>query len=418
MGSNNVDAAVEAIRKGGFAIVMDDKDRENEGDLVMAAELVTPEAIGFMVRHTTGILCVSLMDERLKALNLPQMVESNTESHRTAFTVSVDYKTGTTTGVSAQDRAATVRALIDDASVPDDFARPGHVFPLRYAPGGVLKRAGHTEASVDLVTLAGLQPAGVISEIVKDDGSMAREGDLLAFAEEHSIPVTTIADLVRYRRQREKLVRCVSEARIPTRFGDFTAHVYESLLDGIQHVALVHGDPSKAKDVLVRVHSECLTGDIFASLRCDCGQQLHTALEQIGEAGSGVLVYLRGHEGRGIGLAHKLRAYSLQDQGRDTVEANEELGFPADSREYGIGAQILADLGVKKIRLMTNNPAKYGGLAGYDLEIVERVPLVCAPNSENAEYLKTKQDKLGHMFDLTGEKNTSEPSVSEETANV
>ncbi|SCA62916.1 Bifunctional riboflavin biosynthesis protein RIBA 1, chloroplastic [Chlamydiales bacterium SCGC AG-110-P3] len=403
MRDNSVEEAIAAIQKGGFAIVIDDKDRENEGDLIMAAEMATPETVAFMVRHTTGIICVSLKEERLKALNLPQMVENNTESHRTAFTVSVDYKVGTTTGVSACDRAATIRALADNTSTAEDFARPGHLFPLRYAHGGVLKRAGHTEAAVDLVTMADLQPAGVISEIVKDDGSMAREGELRSFAEKHGIPVTTIADIVRYRRSREKLVRSVTTARIPTAYGDFTAHVYESILDGIQHVALVKGELTGKERVLVRVHSECLTGDIFGSLRCDCGQQLHAALAEIGRAGEGLLVYLRGHEGRGIGLAHKMRAYNLQDQGRDTVQANEDLGFPADSREYGIGAQILADLGVTTIRLMTNNPAKYGGLSGFDLEIVERVPLVCEPNTENADYLRTKQEKLGHLFNIKTE---------------
>lgn len=397
--SDQLEHALDAYRQGKFVIVSDDLDRENEGDLIIAAEKVTPEAIAFMVRHTTGIVCISLTEDRLNQLRLPQMVPENTELHQTAFTVSVDYCHGTTTGVSADDRSKTILALVDPNAKAQDFRRPGHVFPLKYREGGVLKRAGHTEAAVDLAKICGLQPAGVISEIVNDDGSMARGGQLEQFAKQHGIPLISVADIVRYRRKKEKLVKCVSHARIPTRFGDFTAYVYESLLDGIQHLALVKGEVNQAQDVLVRVHSECLTGDVFGSHRCDCGNQLDLALEQISKQG-GVLIYLRGHEGRGIGLGHKLRAYSLQDEGRDTVEANIELGFPVDSREYGIGAQMLSDLGLTTIRLMTNNPSKYGGLEGYDLRIVERVPLLAHTNDENRRYLATKKEKLGHILEI------------------
>jgi 3,4-dihydroxy 2-butanone 4-phosphate synthase/GTP cyclohydrolase II len=331
------------------------------------------------------------------------MVANNTEHQRTAFTVSVDARSGTTTGISAADRAQTVRTLIDDATIADDLVRPGHIFPLRYREGGVLKRAGHTEAAVDLSRLAGLEPAGVLAEVVNDDGTMARLPQLEAFAAEHGLHLITIADLIRYRRHREKLVRRVSEARIPTRHGDFTAYVFESLLDGVEHMAFVRGEVSGQENVLVRVHSECLTGDVFGSMRCDCGVQLDQALAQIAAEDQGVVVYLRGHEGRGIGLGHKLRAYTLQDEGRDTVEANVELGFPADSREYGIGSQILVDLGITTMRLMTNNPAKYGGLDGFGLEITERVPLNVPPNAENIRYLRTKREKLGHLLDFEDE---------------
>jgi 3,4-dihydroxy 2-butanone 4-phosphate synthase/GTP cyclohydrolase II len=330
------------------------------------------------------------------------MVAHNTESQRTAFTVSVDARHGTSTGISAADRATTVRAILDPATRAEDLSRPGHIFPLRYRDGGVLKRAGHTEASVDLARLAGCYPAGVLAEVVNDDGSMARLPQLEQFAQTHGLQIITIADLIRFRRHREKLVRRVSEARIPTRHGDFTAYVFESLLDGVEHMAFVRGDVAGSADVLVRVHSECLTGDVFGSLRCDCGVQLDLALERVAAEARGVVVYLRGHEGRGIGLGHKLRAYSLQDEGRDTVEANVELGFPVDSREYGIGSQILVDLGITTMRLMTNNPAKYGGLDGYGLEIVERVPLRTEPNDENISYLRAKQDKLGHLLDIDG----------------
>jgi 3,4-dihydroxy 2-butanone 4-phosphate synthase/GTP cyclohydrolase II len=397
-----IDEAIDAVARGELVLVVDDEDRENEGDLIMAAELMTPEKMAFMIRYTSGVICMPVEGERLDELQIPLMVQSgeNTEVQRTAFTVSVDYRHDTSTGISAADRCATVRALIDDAARPGDFARPGHIFPLRYRDGGVLKRAGHTEAGVDLPRLAGLYPAGVLAEVVNDDGTMARLPQLEAFAAEHGLVMISIADLVRYRRRREKLIRRVSEARIPTQFGDFTAHVFESVLDGTEHIAFVRGDVAGQSNVLVRVHSECLTGDVFGSMRCDCGPQLELALKTIAEEGRGVVIYLRGHEGRGIGLGHKLRAYQLQEQGRDTVEANLELGFPADSREYGIGAQMLVDLGVSTMRVLTNNPSKYGGLEGYGLEIVERVSLVPTPNSENIAYLRTKQDKLGHLLDL------------------
>lgn len=395
-----VEEAIAAVAAGEMVVVVDDADRENEGDLILAAEKATPENIGFMVRHTSGVICTPLVGERLDELQLPLMVAENTESQRTAFTISVDVRAGVTTGISAADRALTIQALIDPATSPDDLARPGHIFPLRYREGGVLKRAGHTEAGVDLARLAGLYPAGVLCEIVNDDGMPARLPDLEKFSAEHGLVMISIEELIRYRRANEKLVRRISEARIPTAHGPFTAYAYESIVDGDQHVALVRGDVAGRPNVMVRVHSECLTGDVFGSVRCDCGVQLDAALARIAEEGHGVVVYLRGHEGRGIGLSHKLRAYSLQDQGRDTVEANLELGFPADSREYGIGAQILADLGITTMRLMTNNPAKYTGLAGYGLEIVERVPLVAATHAENITYLRAKQDKLGHLLDI------------------
>jgi 3,4-dihydroxy 2-butanone 4-phosphate synthase/GTP cyclohydrolase II len=403
-----IEDAVAAVARGDFVAVVDDAERENEGDLIIAAEKVTPEAIAFMVRHTSGVICAPLLGSRLDELRIPLMVADNTESQRTAFTVSVDVKRDTTTGISAADRATTIRALIDPTTGPEDFNRPGHIFPLRYREGGVLKRAGHTEAAVDLARLAGLYPAGVLCEIVNDDGTMARLPELEGFAADHGITLVSIADLVRYRRQREKLVRRISEARIPHPFGEFTAYAYQSLIDGTEHLALVKGEVAGEADVLVRVHSECLTGDVFDSMRCDCGAQLQAALSRIADEGRGVIVYLRGHEGRGIGIAHKLRAYQLQEQGRDTVEANIELGFPPDSREYGIGAQILVDLGITTMRLMTNNPAKYGGLAGYNLEIVERVPLMSVPNHENLRYLLTKREKLGHLLDF----DDDEPEVT------
>ncbi len=397
-----IENAIAAVGRGELVVVVDDADRENEGDLIMAAERITPETMAFMIRHTSGVICMPVEGPRLDELALPLMVAHNTESQRTAFTVSVDARHGTSTGISAADRATTVRAILDPATHAEDLSRPGHIFPLRYRDGGVLKRAGHTEASVDLARLAGCYPAGVLAEVVNDDGSMARLPQLERFAATHGLQVISIADLIRFRRHREKLVRRVSEARIPTRHGDFTAYVFESLLDGVEHMAFVRGDVAGAPDVLVRVHSECLTGDVFGSLRCDCGVQLDLALERVAAEDRGVVVYLRGHEGRGIGLGHKLRAYSLQDQGRDTVEANVELGFPVDSREYGIGSQILVDLGITTMRLMTNNPAKYGGLDGYGLEIVERVPLRTEPNDENISYLRAKQDKLGHLLDIDG----------------
>ncbi len=400
--SDKVEQAIDAVRRGEFVVVVDDEDRENEGDLIIAAEKMTPDKMAFMIRFTSGVICLPMEGDRLDELQLPLMVSGaeNTEGQRTAFTVSVDARQGTTTGISAADRCTTVHTLIAPKTQAADLARPGHIFPLRYRDGGVLKRAGHTEAAVDLARIAGCYPAGVLAEIVNDDGTMQRRPDLETFAAEHGLVLVTIADLIRYRRHREKLVRRVSQARIPTQYGDFTAHVFASLLDGTEHLAFVRGDVQGKENVLVRVHSECLTGDVFGSLRCDCGVQLDRALERVAREGEGVVVYLRGHEGRGIGLGHKLRAYSLQDQGRDTVEANLELGFPADSREYGIGAQVLVDLGVTTMRLMTNNPSKYGGIEGYGLEIVERVPMTTTPNHENIAYLRAKQEKLGHLLDL------------------
>jgi 3,4-dihydroxy 2-butanone 4-phosphate synthase/GTP cyclohydrolase II len=391
--------AVAAVGRGEIVVVVDDEDRENEGDLIMAGESATPDKIAFFVRHTSGVICAPLTGDRLDELDIPLMVRDNTESQRTAFTYSVDFRHDTSTGISAADRARTINALIDPATRPGDLARPGHIFPLRYAEGGVLKRAGHTEAAVDLARMAGLAPAGVLCEIVNDDGTMARMPDLVEFCKEHGLLLISIAELIRYRRQTEKLVRRVSEARIPTEWGEFTCYVYESVLDGEQHVAFVKGAVQGEPDVLVRVHSECLTGDVFGSRRCDCGIQLDQAMRHIADEGLGVVVYLRGHEGRGIGIGHKIRAYSLQDEGADTVEANEALGLPVDSREYGIGAQILVDLGITTMRYMTNNPSKYGGLEGFGLDIVERVPLQSAPNPENLAYLRTKRDKMGHILD-------------------
>ncbi|TXG53980.1 hypothetical protein EZV62_019236 [Acer yangbiense] len=401
-GFSSIPEAIEDIRQGKLVLVVDDEDRENEGDLIMAAQLATPEAMAFIVKHGTGIVCVSMKGEDLERLNLPLMVSTkeNEEKLCTAFTVTVDAKNGTTTGVSARDRATTVLALASGDSKPEDFNRPGHIFPLKYREGGVLKRAGHTEAAVDLAMLAGLDPVGVLCEVVDDDGSMARLPKLREFAQRENLKIISIADLIRYRRKTDKLVDLSSAARIPTMWGPFTAYCYRSILDGMEHIAMVKGDIGDGKDILVRVHSECLTGDIFGSARCDCGNQLALAMQQIEAAGKGVLVYLRGHEGRGIGLGHKLRAYNLQDDGRDTVEANEELGLPVDSREYGIGAQMLRDLGVLSMKLMTNNPAKYVGLKGYGLTVAGRVPLVTPTTEENKRYLETKRAKMGHIYGL------------------
>jgi 3,4-dihydroxy 2-butanone 4-phosphate synthase/GTP cyclohydrolase II len=400
MGFTDIENAIAAVARGEFVVVVDDADRENEGDLIMAAEKITPEAMGFMIRHTSGVICMPLEGERLDQLQLPLMVAHNTEQHRTAFTVSVDARHGVTTGISATDRAATVKALLDPATRPEDLARPGHIFPLRYREGGVLKRAGHTEASIDLARMAGLYPSGVLAELVsekKDD--MARLPELERFAEEHDMLLISIADLTRYRRQTEKLVQRITEARVPTEWGDFTCYAYRSTLDGTEHLAFVKGAIQGQDNVLVRVHSECLTGDVFGSMRCDCGPQLTESMQRIAEEGLGAVVYLRGHEGRGIGIGHKLRAYQLQDDGHDTVDANLALGLPVDSREYGIGAQILVDLGVTTMRVMTNNPAKYGGLEGFGLEITERVPLLTQPNPENIAYLRTKRERMGHLLE-------------------
>lgn len=409
-GPESVRAAISAVKRGQFIVVVDDENRENEGDLIIAADKATPEAIAFMVRHTSGVICCAMEGASLDRLHLIPMVPNNTDPKNTAFTITCDLKHGTSTGISAADRAKTLVALADPNRQPADFNRPGHIFPLRYREGGVLKRAGHTEASVDFARLAGCAPVGVLSEIVNDDavGSMARLPELKLFAKKHGLVLTSIADLVKYRSMQEKLIQRIGEcpARLPTRYGLFDAFAYRSLLDGVEHVALVVGggnDPARPRfegPVLVRVHSECCTGDVFGSLRCDCGPQLDFAMREIAKEGRGVLVYLRGQEGRGIGLGHKMRAYALQDKGRDTVQANEDLGLPVDSREYGIGAQILADLNVSQLILMTNNPAKYSGLGGYGLSIVKRRPVQISPNPENLKYLQTKQQKMGHWFNL------------------
>jgi len=394
-----IEEALEEIRAGRMVIVVDDANRENEGDFIMAAEAVTPEAINFMVTHGRGIVCMPVTEQRLDELRIPLMVTKNSESHGTAFAVSIDVRGRTTTGTSAFDRSETVRAVTEEGTRAEDIHMPGHVFPLMAREGGVLRRAGHTEAAVDLSRLAGMYPAGVLCEVLHPDGSMARMPELLRVGEEHGLKIISIGDLIEFRRRREQLVERVAEATIPTEHGEFQAVAYESSVDGRTHVAFVLGDVGDGKDVLVRVHSECLTGDVFGSLRCDCGDQLQSALATIGKEGRGVALYIRGHEGRAIGLTHKLRAYRLQEEGRDTVEANEELGFPPDPRDYGIGAQILVDLGVRSMRLLTNNPTKRAGLEGYGLSIVERVPIVTDPTEQNIEYLRTKREKLGHLLD-------------------
>ena len=399
-GLARVEDAVASIARGEMVVVVDSPARENEGDLVMAADHVTPEAINFMAKHARGLICVALLKERLAQLDIGPMVVENTDPRDTAFHVSVDHRTRATTGISASDRANTIAALVDEGSRPADFSRPGHVFPLAYRDGGVLKRAGHTEAAVDLARLAGLRPAGVICEIAADDGEMARLPRLLEFAAERNLLVLAISDLIAYRRRREQLVVRVSEARLPIGGVEFGAIAYRDLVEGTEHLALVLGDVRPDHDVLVRVHSECLTGDVFGSRRCDCGPQLRLAIDCIAEEGCGVVVYLRGHEGRGIGLAGKIHAYRLQDGGLDTVDANLELGFPSDRRDYGTGMQILRDLGVNRIRLLTNNPAKRAGLEGYGLSVTERIPLVTEPTPENVRYLSTKQSRLGHLLEL------------------
>ncbi|MEQ8202033.1 MAG: bifunctional 3,4-dihydroxy-2-butanone-4-phosphate synthase/GTP cyclohydrolase II [Syntrophomonadaceae bacterium] len=393
---NTIEEAIKDFRDGKMLIMVDDEDRENEGDVIIAAEKCTPEVVNFMASCARGLICMPMAGERLDELDIQPMVLENTDNHETAFTVSVDH-ISTTTGISAFERAATVRALIDPESQPGEFRKPGHIFPLRYRKGGVLRRTGHTEGSVDLAKLAGLYPATVICEIMNPDGSMARVPQLLEFARQHDMKIVTIADLIQYRRRKEKLVVRAEDAKLPTKFGEFTAVAYESMLDGKDHIALVKGEWEENEPILVRVHSECLTGDVFGSNRCDCGEQLEAALAMIAQEGKGVFLYMR-QEGRGIGLVNKIKAYKLQDKGRDTVQANLDLGFPEDLRDYGIGAQILVDLGVRKMRMMTNNPKKIRGLEGYDLEVVERVPIEMPPKEENLYYLQTKKDKMGHIF--------------------
>jgi len=394
---DSIESVAADIGKGRTVIVVDDADRENEGDLIIAAQHVTPAAVNFMARHGRGLICVPTTSERLQQLGIERMVRQNRESFRTDFQVSVDAARGVTTGISAADRSETIRIMADPTAVPDDLVQPGHVFPLRARPGGVLQRAGHTEAAVDLAEIAGCRPIGVLCEILNDDGTMARLPQLFKFAKKHKLKICTIEDLIQFRRTREKLVERIETVNMPTDYGDFDLHLYRSKVDGQHHVALVRGNVTGKQNVLVRVHSECLTGDVFGSRRCDCGPQLHQAMRQVAEAGLGVIVYMR-QEGRGIGLAPKIQAYKLQEQGYDTVEANQQLGYGMDLREYGLGAQILCDLGLKTIRLLTNNPKKVVGLEGYGLKITEQVPIRVKPNPHNERYLKVKREKMGHLL--------------------
>ncbi|MCI0802746.1 MAG: bifunctional 3,4-dihydroxy-2-butanone-4-phosphate synthase/GTP cyclohydrolase II [Chloroflexi bacterium] len=394
----SLEEGLEELKAGRFLIVVDDENRENEGDLVMPAEMVTPEAVNFVVTHARGLLCMPIIGERLDELQMPLMVSQNgSTKNQTAFTVSVDYNVNTTTGISASDRAATILAMLDPAVKPEEFTRPGHLFPLRYHPGGVLARAGHTEAAVDLCEMVGMYPAGIVCEIMSEDGTMSRLPELEGFADEHSLKILSIAQIIAQRRRTERLIERVAEARLPTRFGKFRAIAYKSHVDAGEHIALTIGEWTPDEPVLVRIHSECLTGDVFGSLRCDCGEQIELALQQLAEAGNGIFLYMR-QEGRGIGLHNKIKAYSLQDQGLDTVEANETLGFEPDLRHYGVGAQILLDLGVRKLNLLTNNPKKVVGLSGFDLEIVDRIPVEAEVTDENRTYLKTKKARMGHIL--------------------
>lgn len=399
---NTIEEAVKDYKEGKFLIVVDDESRENEGDLIIAAEKITPEKVNFLTKYARGLMCVGLTKKRAKELNLDLMVRENTALHNTKFTVSVDYKKGTTTGISAYDRSATIKVLVNSDTKPEDLARPGHIFPIIASEGGVLKRAGHTEASVDLAKIAGLEQVAVMCEIMGENGNMARGDKLFKIARGHNIKIISIADLIEYRRRTEKFVERLAEAALPTKYGDYKLIMYHDKLIDQQHIALVKGDISTGEPVMARIHSECLTGDVFGSLRCDCGGQLHKSMEMINKEGRGLILYLR-QEGRGIGFKHKIFAYKLQDEGLDTVEANEKLGFLPDLRDYGIGAQILVDLGVKKLRLLTNNPKKIIGIQGYGLEVVERIPIEIPPNPNNEKYLLTKRDKLGHLIILNNE---------------